>query len=906
MSNESVDLSRISDGVDALRTANRADPDELLHGAEEFLRALGWGDHHGTALRSAPDPRDRVDYICESWSDPVFFVRVVRAPHQHDREVGQALAYAYNCGKDWSLALSNSEAGLFNALWQETVSDPDTPFRSLDLEDYERQLSDLWLLSPPAIEEGVFEEQASKAAPRRIRPRIQEKLLGDLQASRHQLLEVGQSTNLPNAELDRWIHLLITRLIFLRSAEDRGTPLPLSLADLLDVNEPGKHLQGMFEECRERFDAELFQPIIPLEVFGDSIRTPVESLIGAPELGVEYDFDLIDIDVLGKTYERYLSSVPKAGSGELQLHFEDFGTYELDEVRRRHGVYYTPPAVVDYIVKNSLQQLAWDKEKPPRVVDLSCGSGTFLVHAIQELRQEDRWDDREIVNNIYGVDVDPRAAMFTRLNCWLSLGDKEPLPTLGSNIVVDEALLHLPLNQDGFPGEFDLVIGNPPYRGIEGFPDDSDGSYKAGLEDRYHSATGRYDMAALFVEQGLRVLRPGGVLCMIVTNRLLTSASAESLRRFIVDVADVVEVVDFTDMQVFSEAKSYTAILTLQRRDEPQLQETRVAKVKSTDRPLVGVMRQLGKGIDPSDDIEVYSTKSPGRSEPWYLLSPRERDILDFAREQSVPLGDVAEFYQGVKTGANDLYLLHKAQSTGGKSGRLQYVNRRGETWEIERELARPAIKRVTGRYLFPQSSLYVIYPYQNGEVIPPTVLEKEYNATYTYFKEHERELRDRATVKRRGGIWYELSWPRKEAWLSKPKVVVPSIAGERQFGVDYGGSYAPVGLTAVVPEEIGLWPMAVILNSSIGFYFLKALGKRFQGDWVDIKQRDLRQLWVPRRLLGDRGAEEFIELCRQVKQIVTESDRSIIERLSKLSKLDDQITDSLLDLYGVPTEQWK
>ena len=64
---------------------------------------------------------------------------------------------------------------------------------------------------------------------------------------------------------------------------------------------------------------------------------------------------------------------------------------EKPEVRKAGGVYYTPAYIVDYIVQQTVGrqiegkspgQLAGGKDKPPfRVLDMACGSGSFLLGA---------------------------------------------------------------------------------------------------------------------------------------------------------------------------------------------------------------------------------------------------------------------------------------------------------------------------------------------------------------------------------------------------------------------------------------------------------------------------------------------------------------------------------------------
>ena len=93
------------------------------------------------------------------------------------------------------------------------------------------------------------------------------------------------------------------------------------------------------------------------------------------------------VEILGTVYERFLGKVIRLTAGH-QAKVE-----EKPEVRKAGGVYYTPAYIVDYIVKHTVgrqiegqspAQLAGGKGRPPfRVLDMACGSGSFLLGAYQ-------------------------------------------------------------------------------------------------------------------------------------------------------------------------------------------------------------------------------------------------------------------------------------------------------------------------------------------------------------------------------------------------------------------------------------------------------------------------------------------------------------------------------------------
>ena len=75
-------------------------------------------------------------------------------------------------------------------------------------------------------------------------------------------------------------------------------------------------------------------------------------------------------------------------------------------------------------------------------------------------------------------------------------------------------------------GGFDAVIGNPPYVRQELLGDE----VKRALKADYAAFDGMADLYVYFYEQGLRLLRPGGRMSYVVTNKWLKAGYAEALR----------------------------------------------------------------------------------------------------------------------------------------------------------------------------------------------------------------------------------------------------------------------------------------------------------------------------------------------------------------------------------------
>lgn len=124
--------------------------------------------------------------------------------------------------------------------------------------------------------------------------------------------------------------------------------------------------------------------------------------------------------------------------------------------RKEQGIYYTPSFVVDYIVKNTLGPILAECKsiadlKKIKVLDPACGSGSFLVKALEAIN--DKYKDfgadggvytklQILTENIYGVDLDEQAVEIARLNLLINaLDSKIKLPSLAKNIKNGNSLI---------------------------------------------------------------------------------------------------------------------------------------------------------------------------------------------------------------------------------------------------------------------------------------------------------------------------------------------------------------------------------------------------------------------------------------------------------------------------------
>jgi len=96
------------------------------------------------------------------------------------------------------------------------------------------------------------------------------------------------------------------------------------------------------------------------------------------------------------------------------------------QIRHDLGEYYTP----DWLAELVLQQINYRGDSRKRLLDPACGSGTFLVLAIQKARERARKNKestlqvaKRTVANIWGFDLNPLAVIAARTNYLFAMGD---------------------------------------------------------------------------------------------------------------------------------------------------------------------------------------------------------------------------------------------------------------------------------------------------------------------------------------------------------------------------------------------------------------------------------------------------------------------------------------------------
>ena len=142
-------------------------------------------------------------------------------------------------------------------------------------------------------------------------------------------------------------------------------------------------------------------------------------------------------------------------------------------------------------------------------------------------------------------------------------------------------------------GGFDVAIANPPYVNMVAM-DRTNSEYRAALRSNYSTARGAFDIFVPFIERGMQVLSPNGLMAYITPNKLLAAEYAKTVRSLLVDKSQLLSITDLSDASIFT-ASVYPVIIISTRGG--------TSEVKNT----VDVFRTTGEGADLSQVAYEYS-----------------------------------------------------------------------------------------------------------------------------------------------------------------------------------------------------------------------------------------------------------------------------------------------------------
>lgn len=448
------------------------------------------------------------------------------------------------------------------------------------------------------------------------------------------------------------------------------------------------------------------------------------------------------------------------------------------------GYVATPEWVVDLMVA----KLFADGPPAPeaRILDPGSGRGAFIDGIT-------RWCVARGLDlpRITAVESDPRHAAYLRARyAGVSAVEIQQRDFLTSVV-----------------GQYDYIIGNPPYVGLLGLSEAERAEYRKS----FCTAQGRFDLSSLFFEQSLRVLCPSGRMVFITPEKFLYVQSAAPLRSLLSEMR--VEELHFLSESTFQKLVTYPIVTTLSRVDG----------------------RQATRVITREGETTLATLR--GR-ESWLP------SVQGFVAQCSGPtLSDVAmRISCGVATGADGVFVVPAT--------------------DLDPHLRSFAYPTVAGRDLSGgEISLrknVMLLPYTHGGNLIP---ESEMGALGQYLGQphRRRKLLSRTCVRKKP--WYAFHETPPLADLLRPKLLCKDICAEPSFVADCTGVVIPRhSVYYVVPREPGqIHSLADYLNSPAAAEWLHAHCQRAANGFLRLQSHTLKRLPLPAALAIELGASPLM-----------------------------------------------
>jgi len=535
---------------------------------------------------------------------------------------------------------------------------------------------------------------------------------------------------------------------------------------------------------------------------------------------------------------------------------------------------------------------------------------------------------RILLNNIYGVDIDAQAVEVTKLSLLLKVLEGEnretlerqrrllherALPDLGGNIKCGNSLIgpdfynghQLSLFDEderyrinafdwkaefaevfrGKDGGFDAVIGNPPYVRMETFKD-----LKSYLRQHYKSHAERCDMYVYFLEREHDLLRAGGTVGIIVSNKFLRAKYGEKIRHIISTSARVDRIIDLAGLPVFRGATVRTIVLVTTKEGNPG--PVIYAPPMSLEE-FKGV-ESGGKTLDEASESVAQEMSGKRLAAGDWSLNRSDHDALVAKLLASgKSLFDVVggKVCRGIVSGLTEAFVITSEQ-------RKRIVARNAAA----KAIIQPFLQgRNIRRFSVTSQNAFLIYTHHGVDM-------RRYPAVLDHLKPFKKRLERRATTQE----WYELQQPQfaYKKLLEGPKIVFPDIATTCRFARDDSGLFGANTVYFIPSDDARL---LAILNSRVAFFFfirtcaaLEGTGAaylRFFGQYLE------KFPIPPEDRLPKRRREKLVELVDLIEDLHkrldksrTPHDKTQLQR--QIEATDRQIDQLVYELYELTDEE--
>ncbi len=384
---------------------------------------------------------------------------------------------------------------------------------------------------------------------------------------------------------------------------------------------------------------------------------------------------------------------------------------------------------------------------------------------------------------------------------------------------------------------FDLVIGNPPYFSI------SKDKHLKEVNENYKTYKQTGDIYILFIERAIQILKKGGILSYITSNKWMRATYGENLRKFLLENTTVDKIIDFDGLKVFDEATVDTSIISLynKKNENNTIEAVRFDKTFNLKKDSI---------FDYFDDNKI--TLSDLSSDSWNLTSEKEKQLKYHIEKVGTRLEDWnINIYRGITTGLNEAFVID-----------TETKNKLIKEDKKNKKLIKPLLRgRDIKKYYIEWSDLWIISTFSTRNIN----IEK-YKSLKRYLENYKKQLL--AKPKEYKGIWsgrktgnfkwFEIQdntayYPE----FSKEKIVFTKASKIKSFSYDNKGYYLLNTSYFLTGEHLKY--LLTLLNSKF-FNFIFMRFYQSGGIEGEITVQALKKIPIPKKNNKNKNIVEEIE----------------------------------------------
>ena len=317
--------------------------------------------------------------------------------------------------------------------------------------------------------------------------------------------------------------------------------------------------------------------------------------------------------------------------------------------RKKLGQFYTHQELVKYI----LNQIPVNSKST--ILDPTVGAGAFLISCLK--------DSKEIVNNLYGIEIDEVALNLCKENI------KRTYKTINLQNFICANVINSELN-DLFPkiskeGGFDIIIGNPPYQNLKAKID-----YNPDDEDYKKVISGIANSCTLILTKCLKFLKNNGYLGFVLPKNILRVESFSGLRNHLAKECTLLKIIDLG--HYFKDVRGDQIIIIIQNK-KPNLKNSKIK---------VGILNRSST----IDSLNYYTIEQNGLCTNSFYPIYRNESIIKVANKLltiTTKLSDYAEVFRGFSIGANNELISKKNIANGYKIYRGDSISKFGIKYSL-------------------------------------------------------------------------------------------------------------------------------------------------------------------------------------------------------------------------------